>query len=710
MSLQISPSAMSKILILFICVAVIPMVSCFGGSADGLSELAAAVDELRQEVERMRSEGAAQSQGADDEYGADFTLQLLHASDMDGTTGALQNVENFSAILSGFRYQYPDNTLVLSSGDNWVPGPRYFAAADSENNSVIGIPGNGRGDVALLNAMGFQATAMGNHELDRGTSEFALIVGAEVGEDGNYRGSMFPYLSSNLGFTDDENLAPLVVPDGQEATLVGGSLARTAVVTVGGERIGLVGATTPSLAGIASTGGISVVPSDDSVDGLAAIIQDSVDALVSQGLDKVVLLAHMQRIDIEQALASKLSGVDIIIAGGSNTLLADATDRLRPGDVAKGTYPMRLESSTGDPVILVNTDGDYRYLGRLVVDFDGEGLIITESVDPYVSGAYATDLQGAQLFAGAPIPEVSSITASLRSVLQERDGNIAGRTGVFLQGRRAHVRTQETNLGNLTADANLWIAQQVDPETMVSFKNAGGIRDQIGIVVQPPGTTSPEDARFLPPPANPVTGKGSGDVSQFDIEGALRFNNGLAIVPLTARQLVAIVEQSIGFEGVGEVPVGNFPQVGGMRFSFDPGAPPGQRIRSLALFDDSGAVADRVVEDGALAGNPERLIKVVTLSPNPPMGGVNAGQIGMREPAREKAWASLDRCDPARVFSSRTGPGERSMEAGNRVIVRSDAAGCTRGRGGREFGGVGAVADSAVRRGVEWLAAGPGRC
>ena len=103
-------------------------------------------------------------------------------------------------------------------------------------------------------------------------------------------------------------------------------------------------------------------------------------------------------------------------------------------------------------------------------------------------------------------------------------------------------------------------------------------------------------------------------------------------------------------------------------------------------------------------------IMVYWVTPNPPMGGVNAGQIGMREPAREKAWASLDRCDPARVFSSRTGPGERSMEAGNRVIVRSDAAGCTRGRGGREFGGVGAVADSAVRRGVEWLAAGPGRC
>ena len=62
-----------------------------------------------------------------------------------------------------------------------------------------------------------------------------------------------------------------------------------------------------------------------------------------------------------------------------------------------------------------------------------------------------------------------------------------------------------------------------------------------------------------------------------------------------------------------------------------------------------------------------------------------------------------------RVFSSRTGPGERSMEAGNRVIVRSDAAGCTRGPGGREVGGVGSVADGAVRLGVGWLAAEPGR-
>lgn len=589
-------------------VVLLLLVSCWSGS----SWEPAGLDSLRQEIAQLRSDLAELSQFGSRE--TRFTLQLLHASDMDGAAGALNNAENFSAILSGFRAQFPNNTLVLSSGDNFIPGPRYYAAADAANNAILGVTGNGRGDVALLNAMGFHASALGNHELDRGTAEFASIIAAEVGENGAYPGAAFPYLSSNLGFVDDENLAGLVVRDGQEAMLVGGGLARSAVVTVGGQRVGIVGATTPSLAYITGSGGIAVEPAVYNLDALAAVIQESVDALTAQGINKVILLAHMQRIDIEQALAVRLEGVDIIVAGGSNTLLADNADRLRPGDVAADVYPLRYESAAGEPALLVNTDGDYRYLGRLVVDFDDDGRVIPDSIDPHVSGAYATDLQGGQLFAGSPIPEVSRTVGSLRLVLQERDGNIIGRTAVYLAGRRSEVRTQETNLGNLTADANLWLARLFDPETQVSIKNGGGIRDHIGQVWQPPGTTSPDDAQYLPPAASPVTGKESGDVSQLDIEGALRFNNGLVIIPLTAQGLADAIERAVGFDGVGEVPVGGFPQVGGMRFSFDPAAPSGQRIRSLAIVDDSGEVTDRIVENGELAGDPEREIKVVTLN------------------------------------------------------------------------------------------------
>ena len=86
-----------------------------------------------------------------------FTLQLLHAADMDGGVGALENVETFSGLLDGFRAEFPENTLVLSSGDNYVPGPRFYAAADRSNVPIVGIAGNGRGDIALLNAMWLQA-------------------------------------------------------------------------------------------------------------------------------------------------------------------------------------------------------------------------------------------------------------------------------------------------------------------------------------------------------------------------------------------------------------------------------------------------------------------------------------------------------------------------------------------------------------------------
>ena len=543
-----------------------------------------------------------------------FTLQLLHASDMDGTAGALSNVENFSAILDGFRRQFPNNTLVLSSGDNFIPGPRYYAAADRANDAILGISREGRGDIALLNAMGFQASALGNHELDRGTSSFASQIAHEE-DEGAYPGARFPYLSSNLQFIDDEALAPLVVADGQEAMLAAGSLAGSAVITVAGERIGLVGATTTWLDSLTIAGDIGVLPDDRAGPAdLAGVIQQAVDALTEQGINKIILLAHMQRIAIEKELASLLSDVDIIVAGGSNTLLSDDTDRLWPGDVSAGEYPILFQSASGEHVLLVNTDGDYKYLGRLVVDFDEAGLLVPDSVDPYLSGVYATNAQGGHRFAGKPVPEVSMIATTLRSVVQQRDGNVFGNTSVYLNGVRSSVRTEETNLGNLIADSFLWTARQVDPEVSVALKNSGGIRDKIGLIYQPPGSSDSSEFQLMPPQANPDIGKEAGNISQLDIQGTLRFNNGVVIVSLTATEFLAVMEHSISSPGVGKVASGLFPQVAGIRFSFDPAEPAGNRIRSLVIVTDDGHIADRLVESGRLLGDPERMIKMATMN------------------------------------------------------------------------------------------------
>lgn len=570
------------------------------------------------------SDGEDNGENEDDNNGDDmngdgtFTLQLLHAADQEASIPALDTADSFSAVLNALREEDADgdgvadyeNTVTLSSGDAYIPSPFSLASAEVYD-------GIARGDILIQNELGFEAIALGNHEFDFGTGTLADLISAD--EEG-YSGTAFPYLSSNLDFSTDEDLAPLVVEDGQEASEIPNSIAGNTIVTVNGEQIGVVGATTPNLASLSSSGDVTIRPiefdSDNPEDiaALAAEIQTSVDSLLAENpdLNKIVLLSHLQDIAIEEALSSQLTDVDVIVAGGSNTLLADDTDRLRLGDEADGVYPIVNTAADGNPIAIVNTDGSYNYVGRLVVDFDENGVIIPESIDPEVSGAYATDEAGVTAVNGTPDSEVVEITDALAEVIGEQDGNIFGSTEVFLNGIREDVRTQETNLGNLTANANLAIAQETDPDVVISIKNGGGIRDSIGEVVIPPGSTNADDVERLPTQANELAGKEEGDISQLDIANSLRFNNGLSLLTVTAEELLEIIEHGVSATESGATP-GQFPQVAGIEFSFDPALEPGNRVQSLAIKDDEDNIVDTVVEDGELVGESERTFRLVTL-------------------------------------------------------------------------------------------------
>ncbi len=551
-----------------------------------------------------------------EEEESNFTLQLLHAADQEAGIPALEDAPNFSAVLNALKDEDADsdgnadyeNTLLLSSGDAYIPGIFLDASADESLAPLLGEEGRGRSDIIIQNELGFQAIALGNHEFDLGTEFIASVIAP----DGDYPGANFPYLSANLDVSTDENLAPLVAADGQEASTIPGQIAKSAIVTVNGEKIGVVGATTPTLASIASPGDVTISPENpEDIAALAAEIQTSVDALLADNpdLNKVVLISHMQQIAIEEELAGLLTNVDIIMAGGSNTLLSDSTDTLRDGDSSQGAYPILKTDADGKPVAVVNTDGNYRYVGRLVVDFDANGEIITDSIDPAVSGAYATDDAGVEAVNGTPDPEIVAITDALEQVIADLEGNFFGVTDTFLNGTRADVRTQETNLGNLTADANLAIAKEFDEDVVISIKNGGGIRDNIGRVVTPAGATEPE---FLPPEENELAGKPEGGISQVDIQNALRFNNGLTLLTATAEELLAIIEHGVSQSEDGATP-GRFPQVSGLKFSFDDDLPAGDRVQSLAVVDEDGEVIDAIAQDGELLGDASRTFRVVTL-------------------------------------------------------------------------------------------------
>jgi len=220
-------------------------------------------------------------------------------------------------------------------------------------------------------------------------------------------------------------------------------------------------------------------------------------------------------------------------------------------------------SPSGEPVHVVNAGANYEYVGRLVLSFDEQGRV--QTLDPR-TGIYATDAEGVVgTGSAAATSAVTNIVNALAGIVDGKDGRRFGSTAVYLNGLRSSVRTEESNLGNLTADANLWRGRSTDPTTTLSLKN-GGIRDAIGGVLSAGGSSQPV---FIPPAANPRVGKKDGEISQLDIENSLRFNNGLSLLTLTAQQLRDAMEWSVSATTATATP-GQFPQIAGMAFAFDP--------------------------------------------------------------------------------------------------------------------------------------------
>ncbi len=581
-----------------------------------------------------------------------FTLQVLHASDFEGAVEAVQDAPRFAAIVDVLEDTYT-NTIKLSSGDNYIPGPFLSSGEDPSlsaalktayesyfnttfSSSAINLlPSIGRADISILNFIGIEASALGNHEFDLGTTEVRNIIrGANSSATvRSWFGAQFPYLSSNLNFSGDSNLSAIATTNRllpntsfmssptETVTAITNKLklAPSTIVIKGGQKIGIVGATTQVLASISSPGATTVVGGGaNDMNILAGIIQPVVNSLIADGCNKIILLSHLQQIAFEKELAGKLTGVDIIMAGGSNTLMADANDRLRAGDMASESYPFLTTGLDGKTLALINTDGNYKYVGRLVVDFDADGTLIPSSINPVISGVYAADAQGLNDAWGANVGnafavgtrgyQVQLLCNAIGNVITVKDGNLFGKTSVFLEGRRNFVRTEETNLGNITAEANLWLAKLYDPTTVISIKNGGGIRSAIGNV-----NAVGDNVTYGPTIANPSAGKQSGDISQLDIENSLRFNNQLSLMTLTASGLRSILEHAVRATTATATP-GQFAQVAGVRYSYDFSLAAGSRILNAVITDASGNAIDNLVVNGTTVGDLSRTFRVVTLN------------------------------------------------------------------------------------------------
>ncbi len=449
--------------------------------------------------------------------------------------------------------------LLVSSGDNFLAGPEFNASL------AKGIPFY---DAIALDLIGYDALALGNHEFDFGPDVLADFI-AGFSEPPTF-------LSANLDFSGEPRL---------QAFVTGGVIAKSVVVHTRGDRFGIVGATTPNLRFISSPRNVVVM------DDVAAAIQAEVDALEAMGVRKIILISHLQDIDGDLALAATLDGVDVMVAGGGDELLANPGDLLLPSSGAPfGPYPLVATDIDGTAVPVVTTEGSYGYVGRLVVGFDRAGNVIaTDDISGPVRVA-----GGANPDAVLPHPEIQArVVDPVAAALDALATNVIGTSEVVLDGRRSAVRSMETNEGNLIADALLWQAQALAasfgvPTPDVALQNGGGIRNDSEI------------------PA--------GDITELTTFSMVPFANFVTVLPDIPRsQFKEILENAVSRTQPGDTPggTGRFAQIAGFSMVWSASgtaqvlnpdgtvATPGTRVREVVLADGTALVSAGSVVAGS---------------------------------------------------------------------------------------------------------------
>lgn len=508
---------------------------------------------------------------------ANFNLTLFHNGDSESTliaTGInpqglptqFGGVARFKAKLDQVRGGVVGNVLTVNGGDTTIPGPFLDA-------SLALPPGSTFYDAIAYNAMGYDASVVGNHEFDLGPAAFRRFL------DGVNASS--PFIGTNLNYGAEPQLSPLV----------GSKLVNSKVVTFGAEKVGIVGAVTETLPFISTIGGVQVNP-------IVSSIQGEINALQANGVNKIVLLTQNQALRNDWALAGLLTGVDVIVSGGGEELMANAGTTLVPGDTRPATlqvgpnpgdtvpnqYPLFRTDGGGNNVAIVSGATRFKYVGQLAVSFDDNGVlqpgasgtihrVVAQSIGPDGVAPDAT-LQG-------------SVVDPVQSHINGLIANKIARTEVDLEGRRngpngTGIRRTETNLGNLMADSARWQAAKsaADAGTplsgpIVGLQNGGGIRNDslLAAATEPGDNLSELDAYTVAPFANFIT----------------------VAEDVSPSKLKQILEHSVANVGGGQ-----FGHWSGLRFSYDPKAAAGSRIVDVFLTGLPGDAEQLIIDDGAV--------------------------------------------------------------------------------------------------------------
>ncbi|MBP0495374.1 bifunctional metallophosphatase/5'-nucleotidase [Pararoseomonas indoligenes] len=326
--------------------------------------------------------------------------------------------------------------------------------------------------------------------------------------------------------------------DARAEPLLRDRITASTILESNGARIGVIGLTTTETATSSSPGPTLVFT--DPIEAAAR----AADGLRRQGIGTVVVLSHLG-LPADRRLAAEVPGIDAIVGGHSHLLLANGL----PGAV--GPYPTVIGGRDRD-VRITQVACHGRYLGRLDLDLAGDGRVAADAGTVRPIGPEV-----------APDAEVQAVVAEYAKPLGELRLRPVGLAEASFPNETC--RDGECALGNLVAEAAL----ARSPGAEIAIVNGGGLR----------------------------AGLPAGTLTYGDVLAVLPFGNTLATLTIRGGALRAALENGLSrLPG----PAGRFPHLAGLRVTFDPAAPPGQRLREARTAD------------GPL--DPDRAYRVVTIN------------------------------------------------------------------------------------------------
>ena len=244
---------------------------------------------------------------------------------------------------------------------------------------------------------------------------------------------------------------------------------------------------------------------------------------------KVVVAMTHLTITDDKRLARCAPGIDAILGGHEHTVITSLSSRT--------------------PIFKMGSDA--RNLGRidlLVSRRTGELESIDWEIIP-VTDETRED------------PAAAAVVAGFEKQLSAELDQPVGTTRVALDARQETNRTRETNLGSFVADA-----YRRQTGAQVALLNGGSIRSN--------------------------TTYGPGVLTKRDVLSILPFENQVVMVEVTGARIRAALEHGVG--RVREEPeAGRFPQVSGLRFSYDARRPAGSRVTSVTVTDGNAPLDDK---------------------------------------------------------------------------------------------------------------------